>query len=328
MARFCGQCGFSIMADAKFCPGCGASVSLEAPPTTVLSAVPIASVAPPAAVAVPPTEPQAYPPAEIMWHYTAAGAAQGPIAESALRQLLPSLPTTTKFWNPSLPSWQSAEEVGLRVAAAASVSASPYPPAASAPTPHNPPAYAPVSSAPVSPSGGYGKPQAHAAYAAGPAQPPCATSAPVAGGPMPPSMHWAVVLILSFVTGGLAGFVWWLKQALFVKKIDPASKVVVLWVVTLIAMVIQLVLMLGAATSRSAAAAVTAASLSMLLNLVIVVVVLIAMFSMRKSLVTYYNSVEPIGLQLSGVMTFFFNILYFQYHFSRIANWKQTGRLI
>jgi hypothetical protein len=48
---------------------------------------------------------------------------------------------------------------------------------------------------------------------------------------------------------------------------------------------------------------------------------------MRSSLVQYYNTVEPISLKLSGVMTFFFNIYYFQHHFSRIAEWKRTGRL-
>jgi len=54
---------------------------------------------------------------------------------------------------------------------------------------------------------------------------------------------------------------------------------------------------------------------------------LVAVFQMRKSLVNYYNVVEPIGLRLSGSMTFFFHILYLQYHFSRIADWKQTGYL-
>jgi hypothetical protein len=49
---------------------------------------------------------------------------------------------------------------------------------------------------------------------------------------------------------------------------------------------------------------------------------------MRDALVEYYNTVEPINLRLSGVMTFFFSFLYFQYHFSRIANWKRTGYLL
>jgi hypothetical protein len=48
---------------------------------------------------------------------------------------------------------------------------------------------------------------------------------------------------------------------------------------------------------------------------------------MRSDLEDYYNSVENINLRLSGVMTFFFAILYFQHHFSRIAKWKKTGVL-
>jgi len=63
------------------------------------------------------------------------------------------------------------------------------------------------------------------------------------------------------------------------------------------------------------------------LDVILLVMGLVMVFGMRKSMVTYYNSVEPIGLQLSGIMTFFFTLIYFQYHFSRIANWKRTGIL-
>jgi len=54
---------------------------------------------------------------------------------------------------------------------------------------------------------------------------------------------------------------------------------------------------------------------------------LVAVFQMRRSLLNHYNVAEPVGLRLSAAMTFFFNILYFQHHFSRIAKWKQTGFL-
>jgi hypothetical protein len=50
-------------------------------------------------------------------------------------------------------------------------------------------------------------------------------------------------------------------------------------------------------------------------------------FSIRRSMLTYYNTIEPIQLSLSGVMTFFFGIYYLQYHMSRIARWKSTGIL-
>jgi hypothetical protein len=48
---------------------------------------------------------------------------------------------------------------------------------------------------------------------------------------------------------------------------------------------------------------------------------------MRGSLEEHYNSAEPIGLTLSGVMTFFFNIYYFQYHLTRIAEAKKAQQL-
>ena len=48
---------------------------------------------------------------------------------------------------------------------------------------------------------------------------------------------------------------------------------------------------------------------------------------MQSDLEDHYNTVEPINLQLNGVMTFFFGILYFQHHFSRIAQWKKSGYL-
>jgi hypothetical protein len=58
-----------------------------------------------------------------------------------------------------------------------------------------------------------------------------------------------------------------------------------------------------------------------------IVLNIVAIFKARSLLLEYYNTVEPINLRLSGVMTFFFNIYYFQYHFTRIAEWKRTGML-
>ncbi|MFP5236665.1 MAG: GYF domain-containing protein [Acidobacteriota bacterium] len=54
---------------------------------------------------------------------------------------------------------------------------------------------------------------------------------------------------------------------------------------------------------------------------------LVAAFSIRDAMEGYYNTVENIGLSMSGVMTFFFNVIYIQYHINRIARWKRTGEL-
>ena len=57
------------------------------------------------------------------------------------------------------------------------------------------------------------------------------------------------------------------------------------------------------------------------------ILLLIGRFSLRSSLEQHYNSVEPMGLSLSGVMTFFFGDIYFQYHFNDIMRRKYFARL-
>ena len=140
--------------------------------------------------------------------------------------------------------------------------------------------------------------------------------------PAPPNMHWVIVLILSAFTYGLGALVWSFKQAFFVKKLDSESKGVLYLGLATAAMATQVVLyFIMASTFSSGYAALTMVSI---LNLVIIVLGLIAIFGMRSTLLKHYNTIEPIGLRLSGIMTFFFSILYFQYHFSRIAKRKKT----
>lgn len=156
---------------------------------------------------------------------------------------------------------------------------------------------------------------------------------------MPPDLHWLLVWLLGGITGGLFTLIWCFKQAGFVKKIDPASKATLYMTLALVG---QFALLLGAvgiivvssgiigvsASSGSFPAGVSAiVGIVGLVVLLIGVFWLVAIFGMRSSLVRYYNTVEPMGLRLSGVMTFFFNIIYFQYHLSRIANWEKTGVL-
>jgi hypothetical protein len=50
-------------------------------------------------------------------------------------------------------------------------------------------------------------------------------------------------------------------------------------------------------------------------------------FKIRDAMEEYYNTVEDISLSMSGVMIFFFGVIYIQYHINRIARWKKTGVL-
>jgi hypothetical protein len=230
---------------------------------------------------------------------------------------MPSLPADVKVWNPSLPSWQAPEQAGLRTAA-------PAPPFGYTASPYAPPAYAPVVGGPVAAYPGYAQQPGYPAQI--PYGAPGVLPAAFANSPTPPDMHWALVILLSAITFGLFGLIWAFRQAAFVKKIDPTSKAVTLLALNLLGAIVVVVLAFTAMQgSTDTMAQITLVEL--VLDVILLVMGIVMVFGMRKSMVTYYNTVEPIGLQLSGVMTFFFTLIYFQYHFSRIANWKRTGVL-
>jgi hypothetical protein len=144
--------------------------------------------------------------------------------------------------------------------------------------------------------------------------------------PMPPDLHWAVVLLLGCVTLGLFLAIWFFVEANFVRKIDQQSKAILLGIfgfaASFLGGIIQMVSLFSGSPSGGGG------GFGDLLRLVGGVLCIVAVFNIRKSLLDYYNRIEPINLTLSGVMTFFFGVFYFQHHFSRIATWKKSGCLI
>ena len=145
--------------------------------------------------------------------------------------------------------------------------------------------------------------------------------------PDPPNLHWALVLLFICLTCGLFGIVWMFVQAAWMRKVDPRSKALSYY----IAAIVVYVIIIGGdvATIVSASNGTPFSRISALLSvcgIVYVVLFLIAIFNMRSSMEEHFNGPEPIGLHLSGVMTFFFSILYFQYHFTRINELKRLAR--
>jgi len=53
---------------------------------------------------------------------------------------------------------------------------------------------------------------------------------------------------------------------------------------------------------------------------------LIARFTLRDDIERHFNGPEPLGIRLSGVMTFFFGGIYFQYKLNQINDMKQALR--
>jgi len=134
--------------------------------------------------------------------------------------------------------------------------------------------------------------------------------------PAPPSLHWALVLLLGIVTCGIFFWIWALVEANWVRKVQPASKGMILWSFAIVLSFINGVL---AQTHDN-----NAKALGSLFSLAAIVLSIVGAFSLKNSIEEHYNTAEPIGLQLSGVMTFFFAVFYFQYHFSRINEMRKS----
>jgi len=150
---------------------------------------------------------------------------------------------------------------------------------------------------------------------------------PLADGPVPPDMNWVVVLVLCIVTFGLFGLIWMIRQAFFVKKIDPSSNAVPFAVCASICLMIYGVF--SAAAGLVAGVNPDSDSVGIFEGFAKIFAPLGGLFCilmvvrMIKSLTWYYNNVEPIGLRLNTLAALVFGSLYFQYHFSNIAAWKK-----
>jgi len=162
---------------------------------------------------------------------------------------------------------------------------------------------------------------------------PAAYTAPaVSPYPSPPNLHWGICLLLSLVTCGIFSVVWIMVEAVWVKKVQPASKAVTYFAIVLGLWVLSFVLGISGAVSaaRTGHEDIGLQGIQGIISIAILIVWIVGAFAMRDSIEEHFNSAEPIGLSLSGVMTFFFNVWYFQYHFTKINEMKrrQSGYVV
>jgi hypothetical protein len=135
---------------------------------------------------------------------------------------------------------------------------------------------------------------------------------------LPPNLHWSIVLILGLLTRQLFNLVWALIQANWARKLSGDNKPMVLVAMYPAGMVAGLLAI--ALFPRMTA-------LGGFLIFAGAIIYVVGMFSIKAAMEEYYTTTENIGLQLSGVMTFFFSTVYIQYHINSITRWKKTGVL-
>lgn len=143
----------------------------------------------------------------------------------------------------------------------------------------------------------------------------------------PPNLSWGLVLLISLFTCTLFMYVWNIVLAAWMKRVYPRSTALFFYIGVAVLLVAQI--MSGATVHVQTGnlwSYYYTHPLRNLIGIVLWVTKLIARFTLRSNLEEYYNSVEPIGLQLSPVMTFFFGGLYFQYHLNRINELKRMAR--
>jgi len=146
---------------------------------------------------------------------------------------------------------------------------------------------------------------------------PAVSAPPAQLVPLPPNLHWALVLLLDAVTRNLFNLIWALVLANWGRKLCGNNK----------PMVLVAMYPAGIITGMIAAAVTGSTALSGVFIFAGLVVYLFGIFSIREAVEDYYNSTENIGLTLSGPMTFFFSTIYLQFHVNRLARWKKTGVL-
>jgi ABC-type multidrug transport system permease subunit len=142
--------------------------------------------------------------------------------------------------------------------------------------------------------------------------------------PAPPRLHWGVVFALSVVTIGLFGMIWMVVQASWVKKATRNAKPFWWCLAYLLSLpTIYLVAIGGgvliALLHRQEMMADFIVTLSTVIRIGMFVLYIVAAYSLKGGL-----EAEPIGIPLTGIMTFFFSATYFQYH---LFDYNVEGRV-
>jgi len=150
--------------------------------------------------------------------------------------------------------------------------------------------------------------------------------------PDAPNLSWGLVLLFSFFTCSLFMWVWNLVVAAWLKRVQPNSNAILYYAVATVLLFVQMIVSTQTRVQAFHPGVhwwvtyYTGHPLRNVVQLSVWVVRLIARFTMRSNLEEHFNGPEPVGLSLSGVMTFFFGGLYFQYHLNRINELKRMAR--
>lgn len=138
---------------------------------------------------------------------------------------------------------------------------------------------------------------------------------------MPPNMPWWVLLILVAITRQFFGMIWAIVLGNWARKLSGKNNALVL-VAMYPAAIISGVILAGLGSHGDNSAMSAGGGLLIIAGAIIY---LVGIYTIRSDMEQYYNSVEKLGLSLSGVMVFFFGVIYLQYHVNSLSKLKKMA---
>jgi zinc-ribbon domain len=132
--------------------------------------------------------------------------------------------------------------------------------------------------------------------------------------PLPPSLHWSLVLVFTVATLGLFGPFWLYWQWRWVKTIDQANSAFPWIVASAVCQCLNVLVVLAAEGGGRGNPAL------------LYIPCLVAAFKLRKSLVRFYDQ-NGLRKSVNGLLTFLFVHVYLQYHLTNIARLQTSENM-
>ena len=152
-------------------------------------------------------------------------------------------------------------------------------------------------------------------------QPP---TAPVSRYPAPPDLPWWLALALAAITGGVFIVVWDIVQAAWVRKVQPASNALALYIALAVVYALRLPSSWASINYNIFGGPPVGPHHGFLLFLLWLGLFLASRSAIRQDLLRHFNGVEHIGLRLNAFFVYIFGGIYIQYHFNRINEAKRA----
>ena len=153
------------------------------------------------------------------------------------------------------------------------------------------------------------------------------TAGPTSLYPDPPDLPWWVALLLAFITGGLFIVVWDIVQAAWLRRVDPTTQALSLYIAMAVLYLFRLPASWETVNFNLFGGAPVGPHHGFLLFIVWVGLFIASHAAIRQDLLRHFNGPEPLGLRLNAFLVYLFGGLYIQFHFNRINEVKRAAQV-